>query len=398
MTQSSGLRRLAPWLVASLVSLVGVLLALFGFPEGEFDLLFAFTGLAFLTAIVTISFLGAFLRARAPDNAIGWLFIVTGIGMVAASSLGNGLANPAEPTVLEYLGLMVGTAGALLMFYPFILMLYIFPTGRFLSRGWSWTGWYGRIVIPLALVLDTFVESWTVIDSDEMSWTVENPIGFIPTELYDVLGNPVFPILAMIAVGGIAAAVVRYRRANLVERTQLRWLLSAGVWFAITLVLVTTGALGSEDLFSVVLVTAFLPLPIALTFAITRHRLFEIDRIISRTVSYVLVLGLLALVFVAGAIWLPATLLGDSEPIFVAGTTLAAAALFNPLRRRIQRVVDRRFNRSAYEAETMAEDFANRLQSSLTIEELAGQWLDTVESALEPQSVGLWLPDPRSPG
>jgi hypothetical protein len=133
--------------------------------------------------------------------------------------------------------------------------------------------------------------------------------------------------------------------------------------------------------------------PIAIGIAVFRYRLFEVDRFISRTVSYALVVGFLAAVFVAGVTWIPNALgLGDS-PLLVAASTLAVAAIFNPLRRQTQVWVDRRFNRSHYDAERVMESFAGSLQTRVDPDGVMDDLVDVVSEAMQPESVGAWVRD-----
>ncbi|MGH8947860.1 MAG: hypothetical protein ACRDXF_03290, partial [Acidimicrobiia bacterium] len=129
----------------------------------------------------------------------------------------------------------------------------------------------------------------------------------------------------------------------------------------------------------------------AVTLAILRYRLFEIDRLISRTVTYAVVAGALALVYGVGAIWLPSRIVGEQTPLFVAGSTLAVAALFNPLRRRVMRWVDRRFNRSSYDLEQITDRFAARLRDQVDADRLADDWAKVVTGTLQPSAVGVWV-------
>jgi hypothetical protein len=190
----------------------------------------------------------------------------------------------------------------------------------------------------------------------------------------------------MVALGSVVGIAVRFRKAAADERAQIKWLLFAGALFVLAffdiVFEVTNGFTALAGL---------LAIPVAITIAITRYRLFEIDRIISRTVSYLIVVGLLALVVVVGAVWLPTRVFGEQSSLFVAGSTLAVAAIFNPVRKRVQRVVDSRFNRSAYKAQDVAARFAGELQQTLTVEELADVLADTVAISLQPRSLGVWL-------
>jgi hypothetical protein len=131
---------------------------------------------------------------------------------------------------------------------------------------------------------------------------------------------------------------------------------------------------------------------VAVTIAITRYRLFEIDRIISRTLSYALIVVILAAVF-AGVVTMTTSILPSQNSPAVAASTLAVAALFNPIRRRVQRVVDRRFNRAGYSATIVTEEFAARLQDKLDIGEITGAWTNTVNEAIQPAFAAVWIRD-----
>ena len=128
--------------------------------------------------------------------------------------------------------------------------------------------------------------------------------------------------------------------------------------------------------------------------AILKHRLYDIDRIISRTVGYALVAGLLALVYVSIAVWLPTTVTDAQSPIFVAGATLLAAALFNPLRKRVLRMVDRRFHRSRYDSEEVFANFASRLREQVDMDRLTDDWLGVVIKTMGPRTAGIWMRRP----
>jgi len=136
-------------------------------------------------------------------------------------------------------------------------------------------------------------------------------------------------------------------------------------------------------------------IPISITVAIVRYRLFDIDRIISRTVGYALVVVTLAAVYALGAVWLPAQLLGEQPPLFVAASTLAVAALFNPVRRRVLATVDRRFYRSGYEARRVVGEFGGRLQDEVEVEHVAMNLEAIVRETMRPSAVNVWVPRQR---
>lgn len=163
------------------------------------------------------------------------------------------------------------------------------------------------------------------------------------------------------------------------------------ILMALSFVLLSTGIPALDPVSGLVLFVPLTILPVAISLAIVRYRLYEIDRLISRTISYLIIVVMLGGVYTFGAVWLPTRLLGEQGPIFVAASTLAVAALFNPLRKRIQRFVDRRFNRSGYQAEIISQQFALKLQESRSAVELADALDRTVEEALQPSSTGIWL-------
>jgi hypothetical protein len=131
----------------------------------------------------------------------------------------------------------------------------------------------------------------------------------------------------------------------------------------------------------------------SVTLAILRYRLFDIDRLISRSVTYAVVAGALALVYGFGAVWLPSRIVGEQTPLFVAGSTLAVAGLFNPMRRRVMRSVDRRFNRSSYNLEQITDLFTARLRDQLDADRLIEDWARVVDKALQPSLLGIWVRD-----
>jgi hypothetical protein len=198
-------------------------------------------------------------------------------------------------------------------------------------------------------------------------------------------------------IGGAAVAIwVRFRRGDPVERQQVKWLLAdagvAVIAFPFALVLGSSDSLLAIGAWLIGFL-AFLALPIAIGIAILRYRLYEIDRIISRTIAYVLVTGVLAVVF-AAAILLSQTLLAPLEgenTIAVALSTLVVAGLFQPLRRRVQRVVDRRFNRARYDAERAVAALATQLRDEVDLENVSADVLEVVARTVAPATLGLWL-------
>jgi hypothetical protein len=199
-----------------------------------------------------------------------------------------------------------------------------------------------------------------------------------------------YPAQLLMLVLGLLSLVARYRSSAGIERQQVKVL----VWVAVV-ALVFFGVSGRIGGIAEPVINSLFTLFVAaaLTLAILRYRLFEIDRLISRTVTYAVLAGALVLIYVFGAVWLPSQIVGEQTPLFVAGSTLAVAALFNPLRRRVMRWVDRRFNRSAYDVERVKDAFATRLRDQVDVGRLAEDWAGTVTRTLQPSAVGVWVRD-----
>jgi hypothetical protein len=182
--------------------------------------------------------------------------------------------------------------------------------------------------------------------------------------------------------------VARYRRAGEIERHQIRWLLAATCLFALSYI---AGSMSSDsaELAWWVVSFALAAIPISILFAVLRYRLYEIDRILSRTVSYVIVLSVLAAVYLAGLSVL-SSLFSESS-LSVAASTLAAAALFTPVRRRVQAGVERRFNRSRYDAEQVMDRFSGSLRQDIDPRALVRGWVNVVSETMQPSSVSVWV-------
>jgi hypothetical protein len=219
----------------------------------------------------------------------------------------------------------------------------------------------------------------------------------------------IFKVLAaggalLFVVTGLAAVlslVFRYRRAQTAERAQLRWLVYAGALIVVAvaaslLIGPVMGSSSSANNLQNALGTGALALvPVAIGIAVLRYRLYDIDRIISRTVAYAIVTGLLAGVY-AGLVLLATHVLKVHGPVAVAAATLAAAALFTPVRRRVQSRVDRRFNRARYDADQIAAAFAARLKDTVDLGSVRDDLTGSVSRALEPTHVSVWISRPQN--
>jgi hypothetical protein len=343
--------------------------------------------------LLVFAAVGFVVVRRQPRNAVGWLML--GVALVGLLQL-----NVTLYLVLDYRlhsgALPMGTAAArwsagyallpLLIGLPVIVL---FPDGR-LSPRWRRLLW-GYLAIALVFSLAQFTKHLPV------GRLVQVNLRGRPTNVNDSTIAGLVWVLAplfLIAWGSfVAHQVRRWRRADGEQREQLKWLMAGGaicVVSAIAIVLggdpTTTPARAVADV-STIGVGA---LPIGIGVGILRYRLYEIDRLLSRTLAYAILTGLLVGVYV-GLVTLATRVLPFSSPVAVAGSTLAAAALFNPLRRRIQRSVDRRFNRARYDAAATLAVFVEQLRISVELDVVRTQLLDAVQQTLEPSQATVWL-------
>ena len=349
-------------------------------------------------ALATLSFVtvGGFLVAKAGGNVVGWLLWTSGLllaislgaGYVANEGLNVSPGSISGALWFAWLSNWMGAPGLLLA--AGILPLY-FPTGRTLSIRWQAVAVVGLAAIGVGVLAAMFGP----FQAGTYPAGVDNPlvVGGITGDLlaavggigYAVFGLVVFPV-------SVASLVVRHRRSTEIERRQLvPFAILAGL---IVAALVLAQVAGGE-FFWLVAVGGLALLPLAIGIAVLRYRLYEIDRLVSRTLAYGLVTVVLVAVF-SGAILLLQALLSPltgGNALAVAGSTLLVAALFQPLRRRVQGLVDRRFNRRRYDAQVAVDAFSARLRDEVDLEILQGSLLTLVEATLEPSTVSIWLRD-----
>jgi hypothetical protein len=346
----------------------------------------------YVVAAVSAATVGAVLASRRPSHPVGWLLLGLGLSMqvhgVAQEYVAYGLVGRpgALPAASYLIGFSHGTVVLWLSCASFVLLLT--PTGKLSSPRWRW---WARLTAAAALV---FLLG-SVIDSQPLSSqypTIGNPLA---VGAVAGLVEVVLPVaLVVVCLGVLVAAgslVVRFRRALGTERQQLRWVaLAAGL--APLAVLGTAAGLvvGSWVVVGWAL-GLYLALPVLATgAAILRYRLYDIDRIISRTLAYGLLTVLLGGAY-AGVVLGLGQFLGRESSLVVAGATLAVAALFQPARRRIQQLVDRRFNRRKYNAAQTIEAFSARLRDEVDLDTLSAEVLAVVDQTMQPTTASLWL-------
>ena len=326
---------------------------------------------------------GFVLASRRPGNRIGWLGLAMGLALglrnfadqyeqrALVAAPGSWPAGPAALWVSEWIWLIA----LALVAFTFLL----FPTGRLRSRRWRPAAWFVGVVFALstAAVMAGAAREWAH-PSASLGQLVSPP----------VLAAMVLCFLAALAVSG-AAIVVRFARSAGEERLQLKWFAAAAVLVVATFIaLILTGS--NSVAAAILLNLALVCLDVAIAVAVLKYRLYEIDRIISRTLAYTIVTGVLVGLY-AGVVLLATRVLSFSSSVAVAASTLAAAALFSPLRRRVQRVVDRRFNRARYDAEEIVAAFAVRLKDGVNLDAVQADLASVVQRALEPAHVSMWM-------
>jgi hypothetical protein len=338
--------------------------------------------------------------SRQPRNVIGWLLIIPGLS-IPMTELGTIWLRNLDPApvgadIWLWLVLWITSWGWVLLIFPVFHLLLTFPNGRLLSPRWRWVVWLEGAMVATMMGLSGFGSELSLMVEDEIVWSVANPIGLaaLTTEFFDdgAVFESMWSIsLVLLTLTCLAAVVIRCRKGSSEEREQLKWPLYAVGLFGLVY---ATSAIGigleeggvPELLFGLSLAG----IPVAVAIAVLRYRLYEIDRIISRTVSYVILVGLLGAVFFGVVTALSSVLQAESQ-LAVAGSTLAVAALFNPVRKRVQGLVDRRFNRSRYDAQRVMERFTGSLQGRVDSTGVVEGWVGVVAETMQPAWVGVWV-------
>jgi hypothetical protein len=346
-----------------------------------------------VTAPLAFSVVGALVAARQQRNPVGWQLLAVGVFMTA-NLLGESYARYALITAPGSLpggqfGAWLGWTYAPILAILAIFVPLYFPTGRLLSPRWRPVVWSGIGFLVFAVAGNAL---WPGPQPPLLGLgPVPNPVVFLPQ------AKPLFELFRTLAglcllpgiAGAIAALVVRFRRARGIERQQLKWFTYAAALAPLPGFVYEA----APSIFGLLRTLIFPLVPISVGVAILRYRLYEIDRILNRTLVYGLLTVLLGAVYLAGVFGLgqllnPVT--GESA-LAVAASTLAVAALFQPLRRRIQAVVDRRFNRRRYDAAKTIEAFSTRLRDQLDLDTLSTELLAIVDQTTEPTRASLWL-------
>jgi len=351
---------------------------------------------------------GRLIASRRPDNAIGWL--LGSIGLAVATSMfaeqyalyGIATAPGAVPAA-KAVGCLASVATAATVILLFFIVV-LFPDGHLPSPRWRPVLWAMAVVFTgwgtQQFQAGTRVTGGFSNALDAAGAPYPNPVGFLPRHgWYSDLLTVIVVLAVVTAIAVVASVFARRRGASPERRQQLAWLGYVGalsVIWVLSLGLATWLAPGHANnwigglIWGLIVLTPVVGIPVACVVAVLKYRLYDLGRIVSRTVAYAIVTGVLLGVY-AGLVLLATHLIGITSPVAVAGATLAAAALFGPLRSRVQQRVDRRFNRARYDAERLLAAFAARLTEELDADAVTEDLARSVHTALEPAHLSIWL-------
>lgn len=338
---------------------------------------------------VTGTAVGVYLTLKVPTNRMGLLMCV-----MSATLVTLGLSNVVIERALEagndLLTVIAVQFSDIAWAAQFVIALVLlplwFPTGRPINSRWAWVGRIAIIAGVVAQVSFILAETTCAFDGTDSDTCIElaNPWGIQGFAGFESL----FFIMMAMAFPAVVSAFVRWRRSDDVERRQIKWFFVAA--FGLLIATIISFADINQVLNEVAFALGLTGVWIAIAVAVLKYRLYDIDRILSRTFSYAVVVTVLV-----GAYLGLAAAIGSQfkEPLAVAASTLAGAALFNPLRRRVQTAVDRRFNRSSYDTAQVMDRFAGSLRDEVDSDQVVQGWVGVVEETMQPSAVGVWLRD-----
>jgi hypothetical protein len=355
---------------------------------------------------------GALIASRRPENPIGWLLLADGFLWMTTNMLDYyGVYGLAEPGSLPF---PLGAAGisnwlwvpevGLLATYVFLL----FPDGKLPSRRWRPLAWLSGVVI-VAVSVGVMLSPGPL----DMPRGIRNPFGLEAAPWVTTVAYAILPLLPLCMFASAVSLVMRYRRSRGDVRQQIKWIAFAASVVALTYLIamvaslihpseawLTAGSVLWLNLLTIAALVSFVTIPIAVGFAVLKYRLYDVDVIINRALVYFPLTAMLALIYVGGVVGIQAVfhvITGQESTLAVVASTLAIAALFNPLRRRIQGFVDRRFYRSKYDTRKTLEAFSARLRDETDLEALNEHLVGVVSDTMKPAHVSLWLRPDTAP-
>ncbi len=356
--------------------------------------------LSFSIVGVTSALVGGLVASRRPENPIGWLFL----GGAFFSTVRTLMAEYAvyaiitHPGALPFARTVAGISNALELLGPvllFILVPLYFPTGRPASRRWGLVAWLAVGMLPALTVVRAVSPGEAVDDSGIPNpWSVEalRPV-------VEALGPAGFAYYFGLIFAAAASLLVRLWRSRGEERQQIKWFAFAASFIPVWFLTNAPVERAVPALFSVMDALVIAGVPVATGIAILRYRLYDIDRIINRALVYAALTATLVLVYFGSVVGLQygfRGLAGEDSTLAVVASTLLIAALFNPLRRRLQALIDRRFYRRKYDAAKTLETFSSKLRDETDLETLRGDLVGVVSETVQPAHAALWLRPPAA--
>ncbi|MGC1184906.1 MAG: hypothetical protein WBA31_07115 [Candidatus Dormiibacterota bacterium] len=367
------------------------------------------TGASTVLALVPFVLVGFFVARRQPGNAIGWILLGVPFFLLLSGAAGTyavwdyHISHGGLPFGQVAVFLQLGWAPAILLL-PLPVLL--FPDGKAPSPRWRKVLWCYLAIATLWALANVGVAASAVVgqhikvDGSGQLTVLDDPKG-LAALVYNG-ANSLLPVFAAFWLAWVVRLLGSFRHSSDERRQQIKWFLSgagiAGVSLVLLLLSSTSSAAAQAvpvQLLEFVTTLGLAALPVGLGIAILKYRLYDVDRLISRTLSYAIVTGLLVGVYV-GLVTLTTRVLPFSSPLGVAASTLAAAALFTPVRARVQRVADRRFNRARYDAEATVAMFAQRLREDVDLDVVSTELIRVVQSSVEPVHLSLWVRPPEA--
>jgi hypothetical protein len=357
-------------------------------------------GVILLLGFGAFAVVGALVVAKRPANPVGWILATVAL-MVAVFPAGDSYAayvmsTRGRPDALAVLGAWAqGWYWYLLISLVFVYLPLLFPDGRLPSRRWLWVAVVPGIGTLAIVVLGALSDTLT---GQNVHYRIENPLGIeglAPVERLPVFGA-LGVFLGIGIIGAVASVVVRFRRSRGIERQQMKWFLYPASFLWMFFVVDYLPAIAGNAFFAAVVIGQ----PVAIGIAVLRYRLYEIDIIVNRTLVYGSLTSALVALYFGSIILLQrffVLVTGERSTLAVVASTLLIAALFNPLRRRIQAFIDRRFYRKKYDASKTLEAFSARLREETDLSELADDLVGVVGETMQPAHISLWLRPQTAP-
>ena len=412
--------RAASWLAWSLAALSGAmfvagailtvlslhLTAPIAQPSSDWGSGGAIGNLLILAPFLAFTIVGTLIASRRPENPIGWICLVAGLfwtlivldDQYIAYALATTGVVPLPAAVALNQWLWVPPVGLLSIY-----LILFFPDGKLPSRRWRPLAWFsGAVLVVVSLSIALAPGPLPDLGG------VRNPFGLEGYPWIADVSNVISPLIPLCAVASALGLVLRYRRCGSEEREQIKWIAFAGSFVGLMSLITVLSALVFAPLFldstdtqplwlgvlQDVELLSFAGIPVAVGIAVLRYRLYDIDLLINRALVYAPLSAMLALIYVGGVVAMQAVfraLTGQESTLAVVASTLSIAALFNPLRRRVQALVDRRFYRRKYDARKTLEAFSVQLRDETDLHELGDDLLEVVTETMQPAHVSLWL-------